>query len=260
MLHRFRKDTLSALVLPLLAAVLVSMCGCAEGPLWRAGKYSPWARNQWAAEEQIADTLFVQKRRMSEAVSSVAAAPVEDQQKVAQNLANVMHQSPVLLLRLHAVKLLGQLNCPAATQALVDASHDHNSDLRIQAINSWQAMPADKAIPHLQDMIGSDTEVDVRLAATRALSNFSGERAVSAIAMALEDPNPALQLRAVESLQVVTGEQIGRDVGAWQQYVKNVLPAQQPISSTSQPLDSIPQPASNEFIADQTTSSTTLFR
>ncbi len=227
---QFRILTFAILTATMLAS------GCAEGPLWRTGKYSPWARNQWAEEERIADTLFARKHKMTELATSVQNAPVEDQQKVAKQLTETLHSDPVLLLRLHAVKLLGTLNCPAAIQGLTDASFDHNSDLRIAAIKSWQAMPAETAIPHLQELIGSDSSVDVRLAATRALGNFSGQDAVKAISMALDDPDPALQLRAAESLQVVTGEQYGKDVLAWQEYVKNILPSPSvPNSPTSTP-------------------------
>ena len=42
-------------------ATLLLLAGCAEGPLWRSGKLNPWARNQWAEEARIADTLFVKK-------------------------------------------------------------------------------------------------------------------------------------------------------------------------------------------------------
>ncbi len=203
----------------LLLLITVTLCGCAEGPLWRSGKLSPWARNQWAAEEQIADTLFARKRKMTESVNSAINAPLEQQQKVAQELSEIIHRDPVLLLRLHGVKLIGQLNCPAALAALEDAAQDYNTDIRIAAVDAWSKLPGDVAIPQLQEMIGSDTNVDVRLAATRALGNFSGTQAVRAISLALNDQDPALQVRATESLQKATGESLGRDVVAWQDYV-----------------------------------------
>ena len=214
--------------LPFFFVIAISFCfvGCAEGPFWRAGKLTPWAQKQWAAEEQIADSLFARKRKMTESVDAAINGPLEDQQRVAQELAEVLYRDHVLLLRIHSVKLLGQLDCPAAVKALVDASHDHTSDIRIEAIKAWGNLPPNTAIPHLQKMIGSDTDIDVRLAATRTLGNFSGQNAVSAIALALEDRNPALQLRAAESLGRVTGEQFGRDISAWQQYVQNTIPDQ----------------------------------
>ena len=205
-------------------ATATQFVGCAEGPLWKSGQYSPWARSKWAAEEQIADTLFARKRTISEAVASVIGAPVEDQQRVAQTISEVVLRDPVLLLRLHGVNLLGKLDCPLAIQTLQDASKDNIPDIRIAAVKSWQAMEPQTAIPQLQNIIGSDTNIDVRLAATRALSKFSGQQAVSAASLALEDDDPALQLSAVESLQRITGEPIGRDVWKWKQYVGNLPP------------------------------------
>lgn len=212
------------LPLSLLILVCGSLIGCAEGPFWRAGKYAPWAQNQWAEEERMADTLFVRKRRMNESVAASVNAPLAERQRVAQSLAKTLRHDPILLLRLHAVKLLGELNCPAAIQALGEASQDHTTDIRIAAVKAWGKLPAETAIPQLQEMIGSDSDTDVRMAATRVLGEFSGQKAVAAISLSLDDRNPALQLRAAESLEKVTGEQFGRDIGAWQRYVQNVIP------------------------------------
>jgi hypothetical protein len=38
--------------------------------------------------------------------------------------------------------------------------------------------------------------------------------------LALNDSDPALQLRATESLQAATGENLGSDIRAWQEYVR----------------------------------------
>ena len=207
----------NAIIFALIAIGLFS--GCAEGPLWRMGKYTPWAQNHWAEEEKIADTLFTQKREMVAKVDAAVGAPVEKQQEVAYELSEVARRSPVLLLRLHAVNQLGRLKSPAAADALANAAQDSNSDVCLAAIKAFEKLPAGTAIPNLQRMVGSDTNIDVRLAATRALGNFPVSQAASAIGLALNDPDPALQLRAAESLQAVTGESFGRDIPAWQEYV-----------------------------------------
>jgi HEAT repeat protein len=200
-----------------VAAVL--FCGCAEGPFWRTGRFSPWVRDKWAAEEQVADTLFERKRQMTEAIAQVHRGPVEKQQAVAEKLADVVHRDPILLLRLQAVQLLGDLSCPAATEALAAASTDPNADVRIAAIRSLERQPPAVAIRQLQEVLGSDTNVDVRLAATKALASFSGGEAIQALSMALTDNDPAVQLRATESLARVTGESLGPDVARWKDYV-----------------------------------------
>ncbi|MCH2181965.1 MAG: HEAT repeat domain-containing protein [Mariniblastus sp.] len=199
---------------------LTLLPACAEGPLWRTGNLAPWVRDQWLAEEQIADTLFKQKREMNESVANVLNSPSQEQDKVAIKLAEIARENQVLLLRLNAVRLLGELNCPEANDALEQALNDPDPDIRIEAIQSWQQKPARIAITQLQGVIGSDTNTDVRLAATRSLGNFTGENAVRALAMALTDSDPALQVRATESLRNATGQDIGADVAAWQDFVQ----------------------------------------
>ncbi len=223
--------------LPLLALLFIA--GCAEGPMWRSGNLNPWARKQWEEEARIADTLFVKKQRMSDSVATAINGSLDQQESVAKQISEVVHRDPVLLLRLHGVQLIGQLNCPTAISTLENASRDHNSEVRIAAIKAWEKKSADVAVPQLQEMIGSDTHVDVRLAATRALGNFSGERAVQALSLALGDSDPALQLRATESLQRVTGESLGRDVSAWQTYISQLAPTSTSPATDSQPASSM---------------------
>jgi len=207
--------------------------------MWRSGKWNPWARKQWEEEARIADTLFVKKQRMSDSVAKASNGPLDQQESVAKQISEVVHRDPVLLLRLHGVQLIGQLDCPTAISTLENASRDHNSDIRIAAIKAWEKKSADVAVPQLQEMIGSDTHVDVRLAATRALGNFSGEGAVQALSLALSDADPALQLRATESLQRVTGQSLGRDVTAWQTYITQLAPKSPAPATDSQPPSSI---------------------
>jgi hypothetical protein len=87
-------------------------------------------------------------------------------------------------------------------------------------VEAWRKKSPDIAISQLQNMLGSDTNIDVRLAATRALGGFSGGQAVRALGLALNDSDPALQLRAADSLRTSTGQPFGRDIEAWQNYVQ----------------------------------------
>ena len=236
----------------LLFAAIVSMhqfSGCSEGPLWRSGKYSPWVRNKWAEEEKIADTLFTRKRRMESVVQNALNGPINTQEEAAQALSDIVFRDKVLLMRLHAVRLLGQLrNSPTAVETLTKASSDNDRDIRLAAIDSWKTLGTDAAVPQLQEIIGSDTDIDVRLAATEALGHFPGRSSVSALALSLNDRNPALQVRATESLRKVTGEPLGRNVVAWQKYVENVAP--QNIMATPATTIAADKPAS-DFSSDR---------
>jgi len=219
----------------LIGIVVVSGCATLSKPFASLGAIrAPWAPDEVEDEALLADTLFEKKRRMEAAVSTAKNGPVEQQQKVAKGLQEIIRRDPVLLLRLHAVNLASELRCPAALEALQEASTDSSSDIRIAAVKAWSSMPSDLAVPQLQEIIGSDTNVDVRLSATKALGGFSGQQAVRAISLALNDTDPALQLRAMESLGSASGENLGLSVTAWKDYVARVAPAVTPASEGSQ--------------------------
>lgn len=223
----------------ILAASLglcVGLTGCAEGKLWRTGQYVPWAQNKWIEEEKIADTLFVKKREMRETVEYAINGTQQDQQRAANFLAEIIRRDSILLHRIYAVQLLGQLDCPASLKALQEATEDSNSEIRIAAIGSLEKLPADESLPRLQEILMDDSNADVRLAAARSIGEFSGERAITAVAVALDDQDPALQRRVMQSLEKITGEPLGTNQIAWEKYVKattsdSISPADQPNST-----------------------------
>lgn len=211
----------------LVVGLLVLINGCAEGAFWKMGRFSPRVREKWAEEEKIADTLFAKKRRMEQSVTESMHSSLDKKQRVAKELGEIVYRDTVLLTRIHAVRLLGQVDCPAADEILANAARDFNSDIRIAAIEALQNKSVDVTIPVLRNIIDSDTNTDVRLAATRALGNFKGSSAVEALALAINDSDPALQLRAAQSLRLVTGQPYGKNIEAWQEYVqKSVSPSE----------------------------------
>ncbi len=184
---------------------------------------------------------------METVVKNAINGPLNVQEEAALALSDIVFRDKVILMRLHAVRLLGQLkSSPTAVETLTKASRDNDRDIRLAAIESWKTLGSDQAVPQLQEIIGSDTDIDVRLAATEALGHFPGRASVSALALSLNDRNPALQVRATESLRKVTGEQLGRDVIAWQQYVENVSPQTVPSGGvTAKIADVLPQGTTN---------------
>lgn len=218
------------------AAMLAFVSGCAEGYFWKTGKYAPWVRQQWEAEEQIANTLFARKKAMTDAVSAASNASVEQQEAVAKQLSEVILRDPVLLIRLHALKLITVLDCPQTKETLTIARTDPSSDIRTATVKSLKNLPAEFSVFQLQEIIANDTDDDVRIAATKALGDFSGTASVKALSLALQDRNPALQVSATESLMKVTGQsEFGRDVNAWQKYVQQVAPGS--VNENGSPLD-----------------------
>jgi hypothetical protein len=68
------------------------------------------------------------------------------------------------------------------------------------------------------------------------LGEYPGEQSLRALNLALTDRDPAIQLRATESLEKVTGRELGRNVKQWQEYVAQTIgdtPATQTASETT---------------------------
>ncbi len=57
----------------------------------------------------------------------------------------------------------------------------------------------------------------MRLAAAEALGKINSPDSIKALAVALDDRDPALQYAGVQSLKAITGRDYGPDVQAWRQ-------------------------------------------
>ncbi len=202
--------------------------GCAEGPLWRTGQYAPWARKKWEAEEAFADTLFKKKRLMSEIVERGTAGGLQEKNAAAEELADYALKDPIVLVRIQAVRQLGNLDCPASHDALRQAGRDPEPQVRMAAVDAWRRMPSEVAVPALHHVLNSESHIDVRLAATRGLGDHSGSAAIAALRVALSDPDPALRKRAMQSMARSSGEKYGEDLNAWRQYADQMAGQGQP--------------------------------
>lgn len=248
-------DHIKPFQIPTLLAVSFACCwglGCTQSQYGKNDWLTPpWVRSQWEAEAEIADSLFSRKAEMTKAVASVSGAAVESQQQVANQLSEIILRDPILLLRLHALKLISMLDCPKTSETLNIATSDPSSDIRIAAVKALQQFPNSESVYQLQEVIANDSDDDVRLAATRVLGNMPGQNSVRALGVALNDRNPALQITATESLMRVTGQpSIGRNVVAWQDYVKQVAPAiESPTLPVSSPT-SVPGNSPSTMVAD----------
>lgn len=209
----------SHLILLLLAS-LVLFSGCAEGLFWKTGRLSPWVRKQWSEEEQIAATLFTKRSQMKEMAERAATGDASQKEEASQYLAKIVSNDPVLLLRIEATKLLGSLRTETSEKALQLASQDREVPVRIAATRSLGKIGSEASGQLLAQMARNDSDIDVRISATASLGQCSGQHVRDALSEIINDPDPAMQLRAAESLAVVTGQTFGKDIQAWQAYLK----------------------------------------
>src|SRR5439155_15505188 len=123
-------------------------------------------------------------------------------------------------LRAEMLRTLAAVPAAAAEPILKAGLKDSDPDVRIASCHAWGQRRTPEAVQLLSDMLTGDSNLDVRLAAARALGQTHDEQAVAALGQALDDSNPAMQYRAVQSLKAVTKRDFGNDVEAWRQYCK----------------------------------------
>ncbi len=113
---------------------------------------------------------------------------------------------------------------------------DADTHVRVAACEAWGKRGDAEAVKLLAEALRSDVDADVRLAAAKALGETKNPEAVAALGEALSDADPAMQYRAVLSLERVTGKDLGNDVSRWQQYVKGEHePAAGPVAGRADP-------------------------
>jgi HEAT repeat protein len=145
------------------------------------------------------------------------------------------------LVREEIVRTLAGIPTETAAKVLAAGMKDSEPRVRVAVCQAWgkrvaAANPAgpgaspdaDSATRMLSQALASDTNIDVRLAAARALGKVQNDpRAIGALGIALKDRDPALQVRAIASLKESSHKDFGNDVSKWQQYVDSVAPPSQ---------------------------------
>ncbi|MEK6248213.1 MAG: HEAT repeat domain-containing protein, partial [Planctomycetales bacterium] len=110
-----------------------------------------------------------------------------------------------------------------ASHVLRAGLSDEDIDVQIECCRAWGRWGTSESAQLLGQVILNDrAELDVKLAAVKALSTVSQPTSIAALAPALEKmQNPAIQHQAVLSLQKLTKKDFGNDLVAWRNFVDN---------------------------------------
>ena len=197
---------------------LLTATGCVEGPFGLA-RYNPVLIDEWKKDEKYGPTLHVRLEEMREWERTAASLSASQELTICGQLDEIVRNDTNTLLVAQAVRTLGAINSAQSLDAIRFASTHPQPDVRVAACRAWGSKKSAEAAEVLANLLNSDTHLDVRLAAARELRSFPGESTIQTLAVALEDPDPALQRRCAESLQAVTGRNLGNDVKAWREYI-----------------------------------------
>ncbi len=206
-----------------LLALGVGCSGTGKGLNPFAKKPPPDPRGLLSPSEQV---VMLQKM----AKDAPSRSP-DDQQRLSGMLVQLIQKEGDPLLRAEILRTLRAFPTTTAEAALREALKDPDSEVRVQACELLSKKLDSPAVTALCEALNGDVDHDVRLAAARALAETRDPTAVRALGVALDDPDPAMQYRAVASLQKVTGQDLGNDVSRWRLYVKGEsLPHAEPTS------------------------------
>lgn len=121
-------------------------------------------------------------------------------------------------VRCEIVAVAGEFDTASALAICKGAMQDPDERVRMSACKAWRDRGGAEAVQLLAARYRTDRELDVRLTALRMLGETKDQAAIPALAEALENPDPAVQYRAVAALKRVSGRDLGNDVNAWREW------------------------------------------
>ncbi len=203
-------------VLALLLAFGLLSTGCAGS--WLAN-HGPWAAKKESEVPGIktADQRIAELKALAQKVSEKSSA---EQQRISEKLARQIEKEQDPLVRQEIVTTLAVYPTPLAAKVLQAALSDPDNDVRVASCKAWGTHGGHEAVEPLTSTLNGDSNIDVKMAAARALGKIKDPAAMSPLADALADANPALQHRAIESMKTISGRDFGADVNAWRQFAK----------------------------------------
>jgi hypothetical protein len=201
------------------------LAGCADGPFGSLASINPYYRSEWQKDEQHGPTFHAQLAELRVIRQNPNGLPPNERASVVPLLSGIVQNSPNAVLRAEAVLTLAEFPTPDAIPALRLAATDEEADVRIAVCRALGRRKDSEALQILSQTISDDSDLDVRIAAATELARFpKQQQAVQALGLALNDKDPALQHRAVQSLKDITGQGYGDSVPAWRDFVEGRTP------------------------------------
>ena len=181
----------------------------------------------WPFQQKERTSIITPGMRVA-AVREMAAraedADSAEQGRLTEQLATQIRTEPDPLVRQAIQETIAEYSTPLARDVLIAGLNDTDLDVRLACCRKLGERAELVAINPLRKVLESDEQLDVRLAAIDALGRIPSTESVAALALALKDRDPAMQYAGVEALKAISGQELGNDVRAWQQYAESKQP------------------------------------
>ena len=203
--------------------------GCADGPVPEMRHLNPWARKQWAEDEQRITTFHRKVADLAELRAKAPKMPPAEREETATQLAARLREEKSPVLRGEFVRTLATFQTPAAQQAVLAATNDEAPSVRVLAYKALGQAPTADGFQALSHAVTADADLDGRIVAARELGKYKGFAAPKALRPALDDRDPALQLAVMQSLEALDGHtEYRRNVAVWREHLDGGNPAPPP--------------------------------
>jgi HEAT repeat protein len=206
----------------ILAVALLASFGCAGNPITRS---QFWPFDKRDAPDDLARWGPTAEQRIAEVRKLTVAGEQRD-----RDLARRIYSEMNPLVRVEILKTLGHNPTPVGLAVLRAGLQDPDWQVRAACCEVWGRLRDDETAERLAEVIGSDTNVDVRIAAAKALGQTKQSANIQALSVALDDADVAVRHRAMQSMKLVSGRDYGNDVGLWRQYAAGENPEKPPTS------------------------------
>jgi HEAT repeat protein len=196
--------------------LLPASSGCSGGRPWKKLDW-PWRDREKAARlaERYGTTANQRIEAIREQARAARGAGPDRQLAFTQDLTRRVLEEHDPRVRCEIVSEAAAFDTPGAASICRGALQDPDQRVRIRACEVWRTRGGPDAVVLLTARYRADTDLDVRLRALRMLGELRDTTAIPVLAEALEDPDPAVQYRAVAALKEVSGRDLGNDVNAW---------------------------------------------
>ncbi|HEX5443934.1 MAG TPA: HEAT repeat domain-containing protein [Pirellulales bacterium] len=175
------------------------------------------------AKEKEGERKVVTQDEWIKAIRQLAKAapklPPEQQEQASRELAQFLVKEREPITRGHMLRTLAAFPTKTAERMLQAGLRDADQDVRVVCCDAWARRGGPEAVRVLSEVLSTDTDLDVRLAAARALGELHDPQAIGALGLALDDDNPAMQLRAIDSLRAISGKNY-KTVQEWRSFAQ----------------------------------------
>lgn len=207
-----RAARLRACLSCLIVGAGLMLSGCAG--------WSPWTSKEKSARnaELYGPTANQRIKTLQEDAKAAKAGSQERRVEFTQELVRKVLEEHDARVRAEMVAVAGEFDTASAQAICKGALQDPDERVRMKACEVWRQRGGEDAVQLLANRYRTDRELDVRLRALRMLGELEDKSAIPVLAEALEDPDPAVQYRAVAALKQVSGRDLGDDVNKWREW------------------------------------------